>query len=428
MLNLSRRSFLSVGGFGILSMPQILYAQNQTGTSHKAVINIFLGGGPPHQDMWDIKTEAPSEIKGPFKPISTSVAGIQIGECFPQIASMFDKFTAIRSIVGSDGGHDGHQCVTGWSRKDMVSGTTYPSIGACASKILGPVDLSVPVAIGLAEPTSHKPWSEAGGAGYLGETHKPFKPNGEMMKDLKLNLDVDRFRNRKELLAGFAGVNASIDKSIITDTFTEEAFGVLTSSALVDAIDISKEDPKIRERYGDGKPFKFQYDGAPTVNEHVLMARRLVEAGARSVTLSYGRWDSHGANFDLVRDHGAKLDQCVSALVEDLDERGMLDDVMVVVWGEFGRTPKINKTGGRDHWPQVSCALLAGGGFNHGQVIGSTNRLGEIPESRPVHIQEVCATMYRALGIDTMSTTLADRTGRPQYLLDHRDPIKELTG
>ena len=171
MLNLSRRSFLTVGGFGVLSMPQILYAQNQTGTSHKAVINIFLGGGPPHQDMWDIKTEAPSEIKGPFKPISTSVAGIQIGECFPQIASMFDKFTAIRSVVGSDGGHDGHQCVTGWSRKDMVSGSTYPSIGACASKILGPVDLSVPVAVGLAEPTSHKPWSEAGGAGYLGETH-----------------------------------------------------------------------------------------------------------------------------------------------------------------------------------------------------------------------------------------------------------------
>ena len=310
----------------------------------------------------------------------------------------------------------------------MVSGTTYPSIGACASKILGPVDLSVPVAVGLAEPTSHKPWSEAGGAGYLGETHKPFKPNGEMMKDLKLNLDVARFRNRKELLAGFAGVNASIDRAIVTDTFTEEAFGVLTSSSLVDAIDISREDPKIRERYGDGKPFKFQYDGAPTVNEHVLMARRLVEAGARSVTLSYGRWDSHGANFDLVRDHGAKLDQCVSALVKDLDERGMLDDVMVVVWGEFGRTPKINKGGGRDHWPQVSCALLAGGGFNHGQVIGSTNRLGELPESRPVHIQEVCGAMYRALGIDTMSTTLVDRTGRAQYLLDHRDPIKELTG
>lgn len=426
MLNLSRRSFLTVGGMGVLSMPQIIKAQNENGTSHKAVINIFLGGGPPHQDMWDIKTKAPSEIRGEFKPISTKVPGIQIGESFPMIASMFDKFTAIRSVIGSDGSHDGYQCVTGWSRKDMVSGSSYPSIGACASKILGPVDVAVPVAVGLAEKTQHTPWSEAGGAGYLGDTHKPFKPNGEMMNDLRLSTDVDRFKNRKELLEGFAEINKKIDNSVATDIFTEEAFGVLTSSALVDALDLSKEDPKVRERYGDGKPFKFQYDGAPTVNEHVLMARRLVSAGARSVTLSYGRWDSHGSNFDLVRDHGVKLDQCVSALVEDLDQRGMLDDTLVVVWGEFGRTPKVNPNGGRDHWPQVSCALLAGGGFRHGQTIGETNRLGEVPDSRPVHIQEICATMYRALGIDTMSTTLLDHTGRPQYLLDHREPLKEL--
>ena len=137
MLNLSRRSFLSVGGLGLLSMPQVLRAQEESGTSHKAVINIFLGGGPPHQDMWDIKTEAPSEIRGPFKPISTNVAGGYIGEGFPQIASMFDKFTAVRSVVGSDGAHDGYQCVTGWSRKDMVSGVNCPAIGACASKIWG---------------------------------------------------------------------------------------------------------------------------------------------------------------------------------------------------------------------------------------------------------------------------------------------------
>ena len=150
MLTLSRRSFLSVGGFGLLSMPQVLCAQDNNGTSHKAVINIFLGGGPPHQDMWDIKTEAPMEIRGPFKPISTSVAGVHIGECFPQIASMFDKFTAIRTVIGSDGGHDGYQCVTGWSRKDMVSGSNSPSIGACASKILCAVDPAVPVAVCLA--------------------------------------------------------------------------------------------------------------------------------------------------------------------------------------------------------------------------------------------------------------------------------------
>ena len=412
MLNLSRRSFLSVGGLGLLSMPQVLYAQEKSGTSHKAVINIFLGGGPPHQDMWDIKTEAPSEIRGPFKPISTNVAGVYIGECFPQIASMFDKFTAIRSVVGSDGSHDGHQCVTGWSRKDMVSGTSYPAIGACASKILGSVDPSVPVAVGLAEPTQHNPWSEAGGAGYLGDTHKPFKPNGEMMKDLKLNMQVERFKNRKDLLNGFATLNKTIDSAVGVDTFTEEAFGVLTSSSLVDALDLSKEDPKIKEMYGDGKPFKFQYDGAPTVNEHVLMARRLVEAGARSVTLSYGRWDSHGSNFDLVRDHGAKLDQCVSALVRDLDQRGMLDDTLVVVWGEFGRTPKINPKGGRDHWPQVFSIALAGGGAKEGYIHGTSDPTGSVPEDDPFTVDNYAATVYSLMGIDPRKELMADG-GRP---------------
>src|SRR5215467_11049663 len=209
------------------------------------------------------------------------------------------------------------------------------------------------------------------------------------------------------------------------DAATARAFDVLTSSKLVEAMDLSKEDPKVRERYGDGKPFKFQYDGAPTVNEHLLLARRLVEAGARVVTLSYGRWDSHSKNFDLVRDHGAKLDQCLTALVEDLDVRGMLDDVTVVAWGEFGRTPQINGGAGRDHWPQVSCAILAGGGMKTGQAIGATNRLGEYAKERPVHFQEVFATLYRNLGIDVMATTYADPTGRPQHPVD-RPPMKEL--
>ena len=171
------------------------------------------------------------------------------------------------------------------------------------------------------------------------------------------------------------------------DAFSQRAFDVLTGSRLLDALDLSKEDPKVRAAYGDGKPHKFQYDGAPTCNEHLLVARRLVEAGVRVVSLSYGRWDSHGQNFDLVRDHGAKLDQCLTALLDDLENRGMLDDVAVVVWGEFGRTPKINKNAGRDHWPQVSAALLAGGGLRTGQVIGATNRLGEHATDRPVHMQ-----------------------------------------
>ena len=201
---------------------------------------------------------------------------------------------------------------------------------------------------------------------------------------------------------------------------------MLTSSKLVDALDLSKEDPKTVARYGDGKPYNYQYDGAPTCNDHLLMARRLVEAGVRCVTLSFGRWDSHGKNFDLVRDHGGKLDQCLTALVQDLDERGILNDVTVIAWGEFGRTPRVNPGAGRDHWPQVSCAILAGGGLKTGQAIGSTNRLGESAETRPTHFQEVFATLYHTLGINTALATVNDTAGRPQYLLDMQDPIREL--
>src|SRR5262249_18582685 len=180
----------------------------------------------------------------------------------------------------------------------------------------------------------------------------------------------------------------------------------------------SKESDKVRERYGDGRPYKYQYDGAPTVNDQLLMARRLVEAGVRVVTLSYGRWDSHGKNFDLVRDHGGKLDRGLSALLDDLEVRGRLDDVTVIAWGEFGRTPRINKEAGRDHWPQVSCALLAGGGMRTGQAIGATNRLGEHAKERPVHFGEVFATLYHCLGINPETTTIADPTGRPQHIVE----------
>ena len=235
--------------------------------------------------------------------------------------------------------------------------------------------------------------------------------------------------DRRSLLQGLDQLKRSADSSgtmIGMDSFTDAAFGVLTSSRLADALDISKEPAEVRERYGDGKPFKYQYDGAPTCNEHILLARRLVEAGVRSVTLSFGRWDSHGQNFDLVRDHGGKLDQAVSALGLDLEERGMLNDVTILVWGEFGRTPRINPGAGRDHWPQVSCALMAGGGMRTGQAIGATNRLGEYAVVRPVDMQEIIGTAYHNLGIDVMRTTIEDPTGRPQFLVDVREPMREL--
>jgi uncharacterized protein (DUF1501 family) len=230
------------------------------------------------------------------------------------------------------------------------------------------------------------------------------------------------------LLASFDQLLRDRDaKGAVTgvDTATELAFDVLTSSRLVEALDLSKEDPRLRERYGNGQPYKFQYDGAPTVNEHLLIARRLVEAGVRCVTLSYGRWDSHGDNAGLVRDHGPKLDHCLSTLIEDLELRGMLDDVTVIAWGEFGRTPRINQAGGRDHWPQVSCAFLAGGGIRGAQAIGATNRLGEYAKDRPVQVSEIVATLYHNLGIDVTQTTTIGPTGRPQYLVE-TPPIAEL--
>lgn len=432
---ISRRSFLQIGGlsFGVggFTLADLLRAESTASNrkQHKAVINIFLAGGPPHQDMWEIKTEAPSEIRGEFRPISTSVAGIQICEVFSRLAQLMHKAAVIRSVVGCRDRHESYQCMSGWLHDDMKALGGRPSLGSAVSKLLGPADQSVPPYVGLASRTQHVPWSDPGNPGFLGAAYSPFKPDGPGMENMKLNgISLDRLQNRKQLISSLDKLKRDMDASGTMngmDAFGQRAMDVLTSSRLLDALDLSKEDPKVIARYGDGKPYQYQYDGAPTCNDHLLIARRLVEAGARCVSLSYGRWDSHGANFDLVRDHGSKLDQCLSALIEDLDQRGLLDDVTVIVWGEFGRTPKINSGAGRDHWSKVSCAFLAGGGIRSGQAIGTTNRLGEVADQRPVHVQEVIATLYHNLGIDVSSTTIVDPSGRPQYLVE-QPPIAEL--
>jgi hypothetical protein len=393
---------------------------------HKAVINIFLGGGPPHQDMWEIKTEAPKEIRGPFQPISTNVPGIQIGECFPKIAQIMDKSAVLRAVVGCEGRHDSFQCMTGWRHSELRSIDGHPALGSVLHKLQGPVDKSVPPYVGMA---TAGVWRDPGRPGFLGPTYAPFKPEGQGLADMKLNgVTLDQLDDRKQLLAGVDRLRREADASgqlEALDSYEQRAFDVLASSRLVDALDLSKEDTEIRERYGTGKPYKYQYDGAATNNELILMARRLVEIGVRCVTLTFGRWDSHGDNEGLVRHHGVRIDQAVAALVTDLEERGMLDDVTVIVWGEFGRTPRINKGAGRDHWTQVSCAYMAGGGMKTGQAIGSTNRLGEHAHTRPVHVQEIFATLYKNLGFDTSVTTIQDPAGRPQYL-STMDPIAEL--
>jgi len=240
---------------------------------------------------------------------------------------------------------------------------------------------------------------------------------------------LDRLADRKTLLAGFDNFRRDVDASGLMeglDAFNEQAFGVLTSSKLLEALDLQNEDKRIVERYGKGDP-KNRDDGGPKLMEHFLIARRLVEAGARCVTLAFSRWDHHGDNFGALRQDLPLFDQGLSALVEDLHQRGLDQDVSVVVWGEFGRTPTINKDAGRDHWPRVSCALLAGGGMRHGQVIGATDRLGGEANERPVQFGEVFATLYHNLGVDVSKVTLPDLAGRPQYLVEAGcQPMPEL--
>ncbi len=431
---LSRRSFLKIGGLamGGLSLPELLRLEAQAGSQrmHKGIIMIFLPGGPPHLDMFDLKPDAPSEIRGEFQPIRTNVPGIEICEHFPRLAKQMDKWVVIRSIVGSDGRHAAFMCLTGRRPRPAPNGG-WPCLGSVLSKLYGPVHPSVPPFVGLSPKMGHMPWADSGQPGFLGPAHAPFKPNAEGRSDMILNgITLERLADRKRLLAALDRFRRDADASGMMegmDTFTQQAFGVLTSSRLVEALDLEKEDPKIRARYGKGDPRNVA-DGGPRLMEHFLIARRLIQAGVRCVTLAFSRWDWHGGNFKRGREDMPMLDQGITALIEDLDRLGMLDDVSVVVWGEFGRTPKINKNAGRDHWPQVSCALLAGGGMRTGQVIGATNRLGEYAKERPVHFQEVFATLYHCLGVDINRTTLIDRSGRPQYLVEHNkyQPMPEL--
>jgi uncharacterized protein DUF1501 len=434
----SRRDFLKIGGMvmGGIALPQLLAAEARAGIgkSHKAIINVFLPGGPSHQDFWDIKVDAPAEIRGEFQPIKTSVSGIEIGEIFPKIAAIADKCIFIRSIVGATGGHDAYQCMTGRALNPAPAGG-WPAAGSWVSKLQGPVNQSIPPHLSMCYKTDHGPWGYDGDGGFLGIAHSPFKLVGGRNETGKTDnmtlkgITLDRLSDRSSLLAGFDKLRRDLDttgKMKGLDTFTRQAVGILTSSALADALDISKEPAEIREKYGAGDK-NFRDDGAPKMTENFLIARRLVEAGARVVSLNFSRWDHHGQNFQAIRQDGPLLDRATAALISDIYERGLDKDVSVVVWGEFGRTPKINGSAGRDHWPQVSCALLAGGGMRTGQVIGSTNRLGEYAKDRPVSFQEVWATLYHNLGLKLRAIREFDLRGRPQYLVDEGvQPLKEV--
>jgi hypothetical protein len=429
----SRRDFLRVGGLALggLSLPQLLRAESTTGRtgSHKSVIMIFLAGGPPHQDMVDLKMDAPAEIRGEYRPIDTNVRGVQVCEYMPRLARVMDKMTIIRSIVGCKDEHTAYHCYTGFPESVGRRQGGRPALGSVVSYLQGPVDPSMPPFVGLSPPTREVRWGNPGMPGYLGLAHSPYTPfrGGESVDAASQGLALDRLDRRRSLLDQIDSVRRYTDLTGALDgmdAFRRSAFEILTSRRLRDALDVTREDPRLRAKYGIGD-MKNETDGPPCCMDHFLMARRLVEAGARFVTVAFGRWDTHGNNFRSNRERIPKLDLALSALIEDLHARGLERDVAVVVWGEFGRTPLINKTAGRDHWPRVSMAMLAGGGWRHGQVIGSTDRDGGSARDRPVPIQTVHATIYHHLGIDP-ATAVPDRSNRPMYLLEDQEPIREL--
>ncbi|MCC6511490.1 MAG: DUF1501 domain-containing protein [Pirellulaceae bacterium] len=430
----TRRELLTVGALGLggMALPDLLRAEQANGVrnSRKAVIMIYMCGAPPHQDMYDLKMSAPSEIRGEFKPIPTNVAGIQICEHLPRLAKIMDKLVPLRSVYGSpDGDHDSYICYTGRSKRKQVPGE-WPSLGATLAKLQGARTPEVPPFIGLCPKTGHPPYGSPGHPGFLGVANSAFRPNGEAMANMQLQgISADRLSDRRSLLGSLDRIRRDIDASGSMsglDSFQQQAMNLLTSSRLREALDLSQEDPATRERYGQGDTKNYG-DGAPRNLEHFLLARRLVEAGARCVTLNFGRWDFHSSNFSEFKNtHAPQFDQGLSALVEDLHARGLDKDVSVIAWGEFGRTPIINKDAGRDHWPRVGGGLLAGGGLRTGQVIGATDRLGGEIAERPVHFGEVFATLYHQLGINPLTTTVNDPTGRPHYLVDGYEPMPEL--
>ena len=417
--NLSRRSFLQVGGWALggLSLPGLLRAESAAGRkTHKSVIVVYLSGGLAHQDTFDLKPNAPSEVRGEFNPVPSVLPGLQVSELLPRMARCMDKVALLRSIVGLADEHSSWQnmCGAGMgiSQREM-----RPHFGSVVARIQGAVDPLVPPFVDLFPTMQHKPYNSPH-AGRLGRAAAAVKVDGDEVAVMKnLAVPADRLEDRKGLLDTIDGLRRTADGTTRDgpDTFHAKAFDVLTSSKMVEALDVSREPVAVRDRYGRGST-KHLGDGAPMWNDQLLMARRLVEAGARVVTVAYGFWDTHGGNFRHLKRHLPLFDQGISALIEDVYARGLDRDCTVLVWGEFGRTPKINKDAGRDHWARVNGALLAGGGMKVGQVIGSTDAIAATAKDDPIPYPNVLATVYHNLGIDPHGMVY-DVAGRPNPVL-----------
>lgn len=429
-----RREFLQLGtlGLGGLTLADLLRGESRAaaGSRPKSVIYVVLGGGPSHIDMYDLKPQAPLEYRGPFQPIATSLPDVQICEHLPLQAQMMDQLALLRGIRSVENDHFLSEVYTGLPR----TAGKRPAFGSIISR-LGGGHGALPAYVSLDEATTDQ--FEFEKPHYIGAGHAPFRPFGECLEDMVPVKSVERLQDRRQLLKAFDGFRQSLDRQVTAgelDPFQTQALDIITSPKVRDAFDLSKEPAEVIERYGKGKyahqtykTILYDWDPKPFVR-----ARRLVEAGVRVVTLRVGSWDHHsGPNSDIF--HGLQLvlpvlDKSICALISELRERGLADDVLVVVLGEFGRTPKISPLGpGREHWADAGCAILYGGGLRMGQVIGETDSRAEASTNGKITFQNIVATIYRVLGIE-METKIPDFNGRPQYMLEDREPIRELLG
>ncbi|MBC7856325.1 MAG: DUF1501 domain-containing protein, partial [Pirellulaceae bacterium] len=427
-----RRSFLQVGALaaGGLTVADALRFEKQAhavqpgiSTRKKAVIQIWLAGGPSHIDMYDLKPEAPAEFRGEFRPIATNVKGIDIGEHLPLQAKVMDKMAIVRSAYHTNAGHGmGSQwMLTGYQPTIEVSDNIYPSCGSVVARMKGPNEPGLPAYVNLPRPLG------LGKAAYLGASYNPFSPDddpnrdGFQVRNMKLpgRVTLERLDRRKGLQAQIDKIRRDVDiKGDIEglDKHYRDAMEMVTSDKAQKAFDIAKEDPKVRDNYG-------RHD----MGQSCLLARRLVEAGVTYVTIQAGGgWDTHGDNFKQLKDNLLpKYDRAVAALVQDLYDRGLANDVLVMAFGEFGRTPRINSGAGRDHWPGAMSILFAGGGLRMGQAIGTTDPRAEAPATKPYSPGCVLSTMYHTLGIN-YKHAFHDQANRPLQILSEGKPIEEL--
>jgi len=445
-LALSRRGFIQAGMLATagLTLSQLLRlearaAEGPTPSKRpNSVIILWMRGGPAQHETWDPKPDAPLEYRGEFSHISTSVPGIIINEFLPLSARIMDKWSIIRSLCHTDAGHStGDQlCFTGYpADQSKPDSNVHPSCGSIAARQLQQQDPSIPAYVMVPKIV---PGTDAA---YLGPAWRPFETIADPAVPGPFRvpnfgppdgIDVRRLDDRRRLLEGIDRLRSDVDRGgqlEAADRFRQKAWDLVTSEQARQAFDLDAEPRAVRERYGFMPEFKAPTPdrcGSPAWSQRVLLARRLVEAGVRLVTVDLRWWDTHVKGFESLKlGFLPRWDQAFSALIEDLHQRGLLETTMVLAWGEFGRTPRVNEKAGRDHWPNVFSAAMAGGGIQGGRVVGSSDAKGGEPKDNPKTPQDVLATIYRHLGVDTAAQYL-DRGGRPISVLSSGKVIEEL--